>query len=141
MTNRPLVSFLFALAALYEGALGLVFLLAAGPLFQWAGVPPPNHLGYVQFPAALLVIFACMFVAVSRDPVRNRELIPFGMMLKAAYCGIVFTYWIKAGIPAMWKPFAIADLVFLLLFAWAYTKLRAGSESRPVVDTKPITTH
>jgi hypothetical protein len=141
MTNRSLVALLFALAALYEGSLGVIFLIAADPLFQWAGVPPPNHLGYVQFPAALLIIFACMFLAIAKDPARNRELIPYGMMLKVAYCGIVFYYWIKAGIPAMWKPFAIADLLFLLLFAWAYAKLRIGSESGRAGDTEPIATH
>ena len=45
---------LFWLAALYDGLLGLAFLAAPGRLFDLCQVTPPNHLGYVQFPAALL---------------------------------------------------------------------------------------
>ena len=37
-----------------------------------AEVTPPNHWAYVQFPAALLVIFGLMFVAIAQDPVANR---------------------------------------------------------------------
>jgi len=29
------------------------------------------------------------------------------------------------GIPGMWKPFAVIDVVFLVLFAWAYARLRS----------------
>jgi len=129
MTSKSLVSALFALAALYDGIIGLIFLWAPGPLFHWAGVPPPNHMGYVQFPALLLIIFAWLFVAIARNPARKRDLMPYGMMLKVAYSGLVFYYWIKEGIPNMWKPFAVADLVFLLLFAWAYARL--GAETAP----------
>jgi hypothetical protein len=120
MTNRSLISILFAIAALYEGLIGLVFLLAPVRVFHWAGVPPPNHFGYVRFPAALLVVFGVMFFQIARNPERSRNLIPYGMALKASYCIICFYYWLKEGIPNLWKPFAIADLLFLLLFAWAY---------------------
>jgi hypothetical protein len=42
----------------------------------------PNHPAYVQFPAALLIIFVLMFVTIARDPARFRHLIPFGVLLK-----------------------------------------------------------
>jgi len=86
-------------------------------------VTPPNHPGYVQFPALLLVVFGLMFLAVAADPVRNRNLIPYGILLKAAYCGTVFWYWASTGIPDMWKPFAWCDLAFGLLFAFAWVSL------------------
>jgi hypothetical protein len=119
-----MISLLFAVAAVYDGALGLIALLAGRQLFQWFGVTPPNHWGYVQFPGALLVVFALMFAAVAKDPVRNRGLIPYGMLLKVSYCGVVFFHWFAAGLPDMWKPFAIIDAAFLALFAWAYVSLR-----------------
>jgi len=118
------VSVLFYLAALYDGFLGLAFLLAAPALFEWVGVTPPNHFGYVHFPAALLIVFALMFVAIGREPVANRSLIPYGILLKVSYCAVVFYHWFTAGIPYIWKPFAIVDLAFLVLFSWAYTGLR-----------------
>jgi hypothetical protein len=39
---------LFIVSAIYDGLLGAAFLFASGSLFQWFGVTPPNHPGYVQ---------------------------------------------------------------------------------------------
>ena len=120
MKNDRLVSILFAVAGLYEGILGAAFLLAPAALFSWYGVTPPNHFGYVQFPAALLIVFAIMFFAVAANPRANKILIPYGILLKASYCGLAFGYWFTQGVPDMWKPFAVADLVFAVLFFWAW---------------------
>jgi hypothetical protein len=114
------ISILFLLTALYDGGLGVVFLVAPSAVFAWSGTTPPNHVGYVQFPAALLIVFALMFLAVARDPVKHRDLMVYGMLLKASYCGLAFWYWFSTGIPAMWKPFAVIDLVTLGLFGWSY---------------------
>ena len=112
------------------GVLGVAFLIAGGAIFDWFGVTPPNHPGYVQFPAALLVVFAIMFAAIARNPAGNRDLIPYGMLLKVAYCGVVFRHWFAGGLPDMWKPLCIADLVFLVLFVWAWKSLR-GADGPP----------
>jgi len=120
VNNDRLVSILFTVAGLYEGILGAAFLLAPATLFDRFGVTPPNHLGYVQFPAALLIVFAVMFFAVAAKPRANRNLIPYGILLKVSYCGLVFGYWFTQGLPNMWKPFAIADLAFAVLFFWAW---------------------
>ena len=115
---------LFMVAALYDGILGIAFLIAAPALFEWLGVTPPNHFGYVHFPAALLIVFALLFLAIARNPVANLSLIPYGILLKVSYCAVVFYHWFTAGVPVIWKPFAIADLVFLVLFVWAYSTLK-----------------
>jgi hypothetical protein len=118
---------LFAIAAVYDGVLGLLFLIFPTTVFGWFNVAPPNHPGYVQFPAALLIIFALIFLDIARDPVRRRSLIIYGILLKISYSGLVFFYWATAGVPDMWKPFAFADLLFLLLFVWAAYRLRSVS--------------
>jgi hypothetical protein len=123
MKAKGWIWWLFVLAALYDGILGLLFLAAPGDVFERFQVAPPNHFGYVQFSAALLLIFAWMFAAVAMAPQRNRNLIPYGMGLKAAYCSLVFYYWFTIQIPTMWKPFAVADLAFLVLFLLAYVQL------------------
>ena len=102
---------------------GLAFLFAAPAVFAWFEITPPNHFGYVHFPAALLIVFAVLFIAVAVNPIRNRNLIPYGVLLKAAYCGTVFFHWIGSGIPDPWKPFAACDLVFAVLFLWAFAAL------------------
>lgn len=128
--NAGMVTLLFAVAALYDGILGLAFLFGAPAVFDRFLVTPPNHFGYVQFPAAILIVFAVMFVAIARDPAGNRNLIPYGMLLKVSYCAVVFAYWFTSGIPGMWKPFAIIDLVFLGLFGWAYVALPPRTRAR-----------
>jgi hypothetical protein len=117
---------LFIIAGFYDAVVAIAFLCFAGPLFKWFGVIPPNHLGYVKFPALLLLIFAAMFFRIAGDPVKNRDLIPYGIALKIAYCGTVFWYQLTQGVPSMWIPWAWADLAFLVLFVIAWKSTAPG---------------
>lgn len=132
MEKYSRISGLFYLAALYDGILGLAFLVAPLAVYAWFAVTPPNHVGYVHFPAALLLVFSLMFLNIARQPLINRNLIPYGVLLKVSYCAVVFYHWFSAGIPDMWKSFAIVDACFGGLFIWAYIILgRApGKNSR-----------
>jgi len=114
---------LFWLAAAYDGILGLLFLVAPWWVFERFQMTPPNHWGYVQFPAALLLIFALMFVAIARNPAGNRGLIVYGILLKIAYSGLAAYYWSTTDIPVIWKPFMWIDLAMGVLFAIAYVML------------------
>jgi hypothetical protein len=130
MKTKQMVTILFSLAAVYDGVLGLAFLLTPSAIFQRFEVTPPNHFGYVQFPALLLLIFAWMFASVACAPDKNSNLIPYGIALKVAYCSIVFYYWFTTGIPYVWKPFAILDFGWILLFMIAFVALRKGSSAK-----------
>jgi len=131
MKTSVWIPILFGLAAAYDGILGLLFLFAPGYPFQVFGVTPPNHMGYVQFPAALLLIFALMFTKIALNPIRHHDLILYGIFLKAAYCAVSGWHWLAAGIPDMWKPFTVIDLVMGILFIWAYAILTsAASEAK-----------
>jgi hypothetical protein len=134
MDKTRWISRLFVVAAFYDGILGLLFLVAAGQVFDWFGVTPPNHFAYVQFPAALLIVFALMFLVIAWNPVQNRNLIPYGILLKVSYCSIAFYHWFSAGIPGMWKPFALFDLIFMILFGWAYLTLGDFRELKENAD-------
>jgi hypothetical protein len=114
---------LFYLATLYDGFLGLAFVIAPTWALETVGVPVPYHVGFVQFPAALLIVFAIMFFVVAQRPLENRNLIPYGILLKVSYCSVVFAHWILGQLSTIWKPFAIADLVFGVLFWLAYREL------------------
>ena len=118
--NVKLVRGLFLVAAVYDGVLGLVFLFQPALAFELFEVVPPNHFGYVQFSAILLIIFAAMFLRVAREPLANRFLMLYGIALKAGYSGLVFYYLLTTGVPAMWVPWAWADLAFLILFLWSW---------------------
>lgn len=107
---------LFYGAAVYDGVLGLAFLFFWPFVFRLFDVTPPNHPGYVQFPALLLIVFGFLFLHIARDPEAHRDLIVYGIGLKSAYSGLVFWYQLTGGVPAMWIPWAWIDLVFLVLF-------------------------
>lgn len=133
MKNMMYVRGLLGLMGLYDGVLGVAFLVAAPQLFDWVQVTPPNHFGYVHFSAALLIVFALMFFAVAMKPRANRNLLPYCFLLKVSYCGVVFYHWLLGdGLPGLWKPFAIADLVMAALLAWMYVSVRtpAGNARR-----------
>jgi len=123
MKKNSGIRMLFIISAIYDGLLGVLFLFAATAVFQWFHVTPPNHPGYIQLPAALLIVFALMFIEISRDPFAKRNLIIYGILLKVSYSGVVFFHWLTAEIPDMWKPFAVLDILFLVLFVWAYRSL------------------
>lgn len=107
---------LYIVAALYDGILGILFLVVPIALFNAANITPPNHIGYVQFPAFLLIVFAIMFFNIARDPVRNKNLILYGILLKLSYCSVVFPHWLTGQMPSIWVPFAFFDLIFLVIF-------------------------
>jgi hypothetical protein len=118
--SRSTISALFLIAGVYDFVIGLVFLFFGTQLFDLAGIPYPNHWGYVQFCSLMLMVFGSMFLAIARDPVSNRNLMPFGMLLKISYVGIVCYYWLTTGCPFLFKPFVVIDFVMLVLFAMAF---------------------
>ncbi len=121
------IRLLFGIAGAYDFVIGLVFLFFGPRLFDATGVPHPNHWGYIQFGSLLLVIFGTMFFAVAYDPAANRNLIPYGMLLKLSYTGLVAYYWVTTDCPLLFKPFAIIDGVMFVLFWLAYrTRLAPG---------------
>ncbi len=134
MKTKTRVSLLFIVAAIYDGVLGGAFLIAPQALFEWLKVTPPNHYGYVHFPAALLIVFALMFLSIALKPISNRRLIPYGIGLKISYCAVVFAHWFGGGIPSIWKPFAICDVAFIILFFLAHVYL-AGAEHQSISES------
>lgn len=127
MNTASFIKALFLIAALYDRGAGGGFPDRTAWVYRVADVTPPNHWAYVQFPAALLLIFALMFAAIAANPIENRKLIPYGVLLKIAYCGVTLSYWFTAGIPNLWKPFAIIDFLMGCLFVWSYQQIGARS--------------
>jgi hypothetical protein len=117
----------FAVAGVYDLVLGLGFFAVGPQVFEAAGAQPPNHWGYVQFAALLVATFGLMFLAVAARPQANRNLIPYGVLLKLSYVVVAF-HWATGGVPGLFKPFAVIDAVMLVLFVAAYQTLR---QARP----------
>jgi hypothetical protein len=124
------IRILYSVAAAYDGLLGLVFIVAGPQVFQLAGITPPNHWGYVHFAAGVLVVFGYMFLRIALRPVEERNLVLYGIFLKICYVATVGWHWYHGGVPAMWKYFAGADVVFALLFFWSMVNLEAAAETK-----------
>lgn len=130
MNTQAWTRLLFYIAAAYDGLLGLVFLLAGPRIFAATGITPPNHWGYVDFSAGILVLFGILFLQVAKDPVKNLNLIPYGILLKVCYVGTVTGHWwFGEGLPNMWKLFAAADTLFAVLFVLSMRALRPTASS------------
>ena len=119
------IRILYSVSAAYDGLLGLAFIFAAPAVFKLAGITPPNHWGYVHFAPGTLVLFAWMFLRIALMPVEYRSLVIYGVLLKACYVATVTWHEFHAGIPVLWKWFAVADFAFLALFLWAWAHLNA----------------
>jgi hypothetical protein len=129
MKSLTPIRVLFAFAGLWDGLLGLAFLVAGPSIYRLAHITPPNHWGYIHFPAGLLVIFGLMFLAVAWRPVENRNLIIYGVLFKLCYSGVVAWHWFHGGIPVMWTYFAWADTAMAVLFVWSMRVLRPAAQA------------
>lgn len=124
LKEMKVISALFYFSSAYDFVLGAVFLAFSPWFFRVFAVDPPNHWGYVHFPALLLILFGIMFYQIAENPKANRNLIPYGIMLKASYCSVVGFYtFVSGNMPDMWKPFGVADFLMLLGFVWCFKKL------------------
>jgi hypothetical protein len=116
------IRIIFGLAGLYDLVLGVAFLFFAPRIFAAANIPPVNHWGYVQFGALMIIIFGIMFCFIANDPIRHRNLMPYGMFLKLSYTGLVLYYWVAGECHAIFQPFAVIDGIMLVLFLMAYQR-------------------
>ena len=120
----------FRVAAVYDIVLGALFLVARDALYARFGVPPANHPAYVQFAAAVVLIFGIGFWLVAGAPERNRDIIKLGVLFKLAYASVVLGWWFQGRMPGMWVPFAWIDLGFVGAFVAALRGLPAGTTTR-----------
>jgi hypothetical protein len=127
MKSLQLVRILYFVASAYEALLGLAFIVAGPAIFAVAAITPPNHWGYVHFAAGTLVIFGLMFLTIARRPIENRNLIPYGVLLKVCYVATIGWHWYNGGLPDLWKYFALADAIFAVLFALSLVPLEAAA--------------
>jgi hypothetical protein len=118
------IKIVFAVSALWDGLLAITFLFFSPAIYDYFRISHPNHFGYIHFPVLLMIVFALLYWRVATDPVKFRELIPYGMGLKVSYCAVVFYHQATGGIPPMWISFAWFDIFSLFLFfvAWRTVK-------------------
>ena len=121
------IKLVLAASGVYDGVIGVALFFAAPAIFRAFHVEPPNHDGYIRFPALVLLIFAAMFFRAAADPVGRRDVLLYGAALKLSYFGLVFWYYFRGGVPAMWIPLAWADVAFFTLFVMSWRSVAKAS--------------
>lgn len=133
MSRRTLARAILIGTGLYDGLLGLIFLVAAPAVFRLVDIPTPDHWGYVHFSAALLMIFALMFFTIATQPEKYRNLIVFGMLLKAAYVGVVSYHWVAGYVPMAFKVFVLLDVAWFFALLWTFLVIRPNPDTTQTV--------
>lgn len=123
MTMKGLKT-LFLIAALYDIILGLVFGLLYKTVYTTFETELPNHAGYIQLAAAYIFTFGIGFYLVYKDPVKNQAIITLGVLMKLLFVVVVFGHLLLDSVPAFYVPFAIIDILFLLLFLYSQSAIK-----------------
>jgi hypothetical protein len=107
----------FIAAAIYNGGLGLVFFFLYYPVFEQLSIPLPDNTSYIHISAAFVFVQGVGYWFVYRNPLRNIDLVKWGVLYKAIYSAVAFYYlFIGELIGAVFGWFAVFDLIFLALF-------------------------
>lgn len=120
---------LFLIASIYDVVAGIGFTFFYKPIYEKFGVDLPNHAGYVQLAGLFVLIFGIGFYLVYLDPPRNLSVVLMGILMKAAFVGVVFYHTFVGSSPQLYVPFAFADLAFFLLFLWAFSSVKKAPQS------------
>jgi hypothetical protein len=134
MMSLKTIKALFLSAAIYDFVAGMVFCLFYKPLYERMGLILPEHPGYLQLAALYIAIFGIGFWLVYTDPIRNRAIVPLGILMKLTFVLIAFGYYITDIMPKVYLVFATIDTVFFILFVMAHLSLkRMTAQSEQVV--------
>ena len=116
---------LFLTAALYDLALGIVFLFFYRPLFHVLKIPLPLNPSYLLLSAAFVFVLGIAYYFIYRDIKSNRDLVKIGTIYKFAYVSVGLYCLLLGLVPHMiFLVFAAIDVVFFSLFVefLAHTK-------------------
>ena len=108
---------LFVVAAVYDIALGVAFLVLWQPVFDWLGMTPPPLVAYITLPAIFVFVQGVGYAIVAGDPLDNLGIVKVGILYKALYAALAGFYFFTDQIPAMFFAwFGLFDFLFFIAF-------------------------
>lgn len=119
---RPSLSawrWFFGVAAAYDMALGIAFLVVGDAILKAIGMTLPPHVAYYQLAAVFVFVQGFSYLMIWRDPASSRGLVWVGVAYKGAYTALAVWYVALGILPSVFfAPWAVADFLFLLGFVW-----------------------
>jgi hypothetical protein len=108
---------LFLVGALYDAILGLLFLAFYAPIYRFFSIPLPENLTYLYMISAFVFVQGVGYWYVSRDPLRNVDLVKVGALYKAMYVAVSLGSLARGQLPhTIFAWFAACDVLFLVGF-------------------------
>jgi hypothetical protein len=125
---------LFSLAAVYNLALGLVFLLLFSRIVTslHMAVPPPQNAVFHQMAILLAMVFGIGYYVLSRDLYRQRGIVVLGIIAKTIVFLLFLYHVLFSGLHLLLFMVGVADLIFALLFCKyiRFVRIRTAVEAR-----------
>ncbi|HTY13902.1 MAG TPA: hypothetical protein VMD02_06960 [Candidatus Omnitrophota bacterium] len=119
MKGSGWIKALFMFVGAVEFAVGGLFIFFPMQVYAWSGMARSVPPEYIQFPALLIMVFGLMMFNIASDPAKNRNLIFYCILFKAALCSVVVYNWAFGEISSLWKIFLGFDLAYLIGFILA----------------------
>jgi hypothetical protein len=108
----------FLVAAWYDLVLGAMFFFLYRTVFYVFAIPVPSDPSYLHLAAAFVFVQGLGYWYVSRNLMRNVDLVKVGLIYKLAYVGVAAYYFFRGELPhVMFGWFAIFDALFAVGFA------------------------
>jgi hypothetical protein len=108
--------FFFTVAAIFNFAAGLPFLIAPDAALASFGLPVPEDLLYHRVTGVLIVCFGIGYGFVAREPERNRAIVWIGTLGKAGVIVLLAQAWLAGAISLASFAVALGDLAFVIGF-------------------------
>ncbi len=124
---------LFAIAAIYDLALGITFTFFPARIFAALGIADklPAFGGYLALLGAFVLVIGVAYTLIAQgDLRRNADLIFIGALYKLAYASTAIYYWATTGLPHVifGALFGLVDLVFFVLMAECYLVVKRNAK-------------
>ena len=120
----------FLVAAVYDIALGLAFMVAGETILDGIGMELPPHIAYIQLAAVFVTVQGLSYLLPWRDPWANEGVVWVGVAYKASYAALAAWYLVIGTLPSMFFiPWAALDIGFMigfLLFLREAARRRSG---------------
>jgi hypothetical protein len=82
--------------------------------------PPVTHPEFYYGFIGVAIVWQLLFLVLSGDPVRYRPLMVVAALEKLSFVIAVFVLYAQGRVPTLMLFFALIDLLFGVLFVWAY---------------------
>jgi hypothetical protein len=131
--GRPVPSpwrWFFLVAAVYDMALGLAFLLAGETILDSIGMELPPHIAYIQLAAVFVLVQGASYLLPWRDAWANEGVVWVGVAYKASYAALAGYYLLMGTLPSVFfVPWAAIDLAFMVGFL-GFLRVAASRRAR-----------